>query len=215
MTDKKYTIIYIAGPMTGIPEFNYPAFFAAEADLIKRFPRAEVINPARNFGKATGLTHADYMRRCIPQVLLATHMYVLKGWQNSVGANWEVKTAQMLEVPIMFERAGANLFESVVGVVADMYEIHSSLILSDTRKQDVVEARSVCMYWLTEACGKTCVWIGQQFNRDHSSVIYANKRVRDQLKIDAKFRRRYEALQPLLVEICRNDLKSVDEEASA
>ena len=34
--------VYVAGPMTGLPEFNYPAFFAAEEYL--RSHGAKVMN---------------------------------------------------------------------------------------------------------------------------------------------------------------------------
>ena len=36
--------IYIAGPMTGFPEFNFPAFFAAQAELEAK--GWQVFNPA-------------------------------------------------------------------------------------------------------------------------------------------------------------------------
>lgn len=41
LADRK---VYIAGPMTGLPEFNYPTFFAAEEYL--RSHGAKVMNPA-------------------------------------------------------------------------------------------------------------------------------------------------------------------------
>ena len=40
--------IYIAGPMTGIKDFNFPAFFEAEKQLNKL--GHEVYNPAHNDG---------------------------------------------------------------------------------------------------------------------------------------------------------------------
>lgn len=39
------TTLYIAGPMRGVPEFNFPAFFAAEDKL--RAAGYDTINPAR------------------------------------------------------------------------------------------------------------------------------------------------------------------------
>ena len=52
--------IYIAGPMTGQPEFNFPAFHAVAARL--RQAGAEAINPAESFGGRTDLPRASYIR---------------------------------------------------------------------------------------------------------------------------------------------------------
>ena len=50
--------IYIAGPMTGHAEHNFPAFHAAA----KRLHEAgwEVVNPADNFGGRTDLPRSSY-----------------------------------------------------------------------------------------------------------------------------------------------------------
>lgn len=47
--------VYISGPMTGLPEFNYPAFFAAAEALEAR--GYETINPARTEGRASTAAH--------------------------------------------------------------------------------------------------------------------------------------------------------------
>lgn len=55
--------VYIAGPMTGYPEFNYPAFFAAEKHL--RDLGHEPINPARSEGREGCKTWLDFMRAAL------------------------------------------------------------------------------------------------------------------------------------------------------
>lgn len=89
--------LYIAGPMTGLPEFNYPAFFIA-AELLQR-AWYETLNPARH-EPDPAKTWADYMRLGLTDVCAADGIAVLDGWINSKGARWEVQTAQRLGIPI-------------------------------------------------------------------------------------------------------------------
>lgn len=55
--------VYIAGPMTGYPDFNYPAFFAAQDALIG--VGHEPINPARSEGREDCTTWLDFMRAAL------------------------------------------------------------------------------------------------------------------------------------------------------
>jgi uncharacterized ferredoxin-like protein len=45
--EREPDVVYIAGPMTNIPEYNFPAFYKAEELIRKRYPNAKVFNPAR------------------------------------------------------------------------------------------------------------------------------------------------------------------------
>ena len=90
-------IIYISGPMTGLPEFNFPAFHAAAAQL--RGLGYQVINPAE-FGEGEGKTWADYMRKDIKALMDCTHVAVLPRWENSKGARLEVYLAGQLGMPV-------------------------------------------------------------------------------------------------------------------
>jgi hypothetical protein len=104
--------VYIAGPMSGVDQWNYPAFFAAEARL--RELGYNPINPAHNDGltieealasagtpEAPTHSWAHYMKRDLPNVIEADALCVLPGWRASKGASLEVTVAKSLGIPVM------------------------------------------------------------------------------------------------------------------
>ena len=90
--------IYIAGPMTGLPEFNYPAFNAAAARL--RALGYEVLNPAENPVPPCG-TWQGYMRMALTQLVQCQCVALLPGWADSRGALIERKLAQVLQMEVV------------------------------------------------------------------------------------------------------------------
>ncbi len=90
--------IYIAGPMTGIPEHNFPAFNEAAARL--REEGWFVVNPAENFGGRTDLPRHEYMRLDIKMLADCEAIYLLPGWERSRGAMMEYKVALELELDV-------------------------------------------------------------------------------------------------------------------
>lgn len=102
--------IYIAGPMTGLPGWNFPAFDDA-ADRLHGQRDVVIINPADNFGRQTDLPRWRYISKSLDQInALARVSYaapgsecmiiVLDGWQNSSGARLEVEAAHQLGLDI-------------------------------------------------------------------------------------------------------------------
>jgi hypothetical protein len=92
------TRVYVAGPMTGLPAFNFPAFHAAAAQL--RAIGYEVENPAENPQPACG-TWLGYMRMAIAQVATVDAVILLPGWENSKGARVERDLAIGLGLDVM------------------------------------------------------------------------------------------------------------------
>jgi hypothetical protein len=102
--------LYVAGPMTGIPEYNYPAFEAAELDL--QVAGYEVLNPSKS-GEAPhvypqpDLDGLDveperwrwYMRQGLSLLIQCDGIATLPNWWNSRGALLEVNIAERLGLP--------------------------------------------------------------------------------------------------------------------
>lgn len=96
------TTAYIAGPMTGLPDYNYPAFHEAARLLREAHPDWTVINPAENFGGDQSLPWDHYLRHAIQQVASADMICLLPGWSKSKGALLEYGVAHGLDLPVAY-----------------------------------------------------------------------------------------------------------------
>jgi hypothetical protein len=88
--------LYISGPMTGLPNYNYPAFNEAAAKL--RTLGHDPINPADHSNP--DFTYQDYIKLDIADLLTADGLVSLPNWQHSKGAVLEHHIAEVLELPI-------------------------------------------------------------------------------------------------------------------
>jgi hypothetical protein len=112
--------LYLAGPMRGIPEFNFPAFFAAAAKL--EAEGHEVFNPAAKDNERYGAdiskgnhegradiaasNHGFSLREALGMDLAwicehADGIALLPGWRNSKGATAEYATAVALGLEVI------------------------------------------------------------------------------------------------------------------
>jgi nucleoside 2-deoxyribosyltransferase len=99
--------VYLAGPMTGLPQYNFPAFLGAATTL--RRAGYEVWSPAEHdLDRGFDMDDPDaaqplveYMKVDLPQVMAADAVVVLPGWENSTGARLEVHTAVACGKPVL------------------------------------------------------------------------------------------------------------------
>lgn len=89
--------IYVAGPMTGLPEFNFPAFNAAAIEL--RTQGWHVENPA-DHGVIEGAEWADYLAYDLTRLGTCGAIYLLPGWEKSKGAVLELQIAHQLGLEV-------------------------------------------------------------------------------------------------------------------
>ena len=90
--------LYLAGPMSGIPQHNYPLFNRVAKML--REQGHEVFNPAENQDDGARRSRAYYMRLDIPALLACDALVALPDWEGSRGANLEMWIAIDLEMPV-------------------------------------------------------------------------------------------------------------------
>ena len=107
--------IYIAGPMSGIPDHNKPAFIKAEADLVALYHEEEyeIFNPINHEaslmvqeGLVRDTQEAYRMCMAIDCEYICTHatmIYMMKGWEHSKGAMAEWTLAKCLGLRIVYE----------------------------------------------------------------------------------------------------------------
>ena len=90
--------IYISGPMTGIPDLNFPAFNAAASHL--RSQSFDVINPAE-INPDTSKPWDECLKSDIKALCDCDAIALLPGWENSKGAHLELHIAHRVGMEVM------------------------------------------------------------------------------------------------------------------
>jgi hypothetical protein len=94
--------VYLAGPMTGYPEHNFPAFHAAAKAW--RAKGHWVFNPAEQHDGDVTLPIEVYWRNDVHMILQVDALALLPGWEHSNYGKREILLAQGL---------GHNFFDAV------------------------------------------------------------------------------------------------------
>lgn len=95
----KHTKLYLAGPMSGYPDNNYPRFHLNAMAL--RSAGFEVVNPAEGVHNPGERVHyVDLLRQDIRVMLDCHAVAVMDRWWESGGARNEVNVAGILKMPV-------------------------------------------------------------------------------------------------------------------
>lgn len=128
--------VYLAGPMRGLPEFNFPTFFKAAKHL--RSLGWEVINPAEHdvdmgfdpAGKAGTTAELEYAEFDLKGAALwdlnriindADGIVLLPGWKRSGGAKAEYAVAKWMKLPVYeYDQHSGNGMRTHAGRTVDV-----------------------------------------------------------------------------------------------
>lgn len=127
------TTYYIAGPMSGLPQFNYPKFMEVAKQLREAYPEDTFLNPmelddpatvkqalASETGDANDVsaTWGDFLSRDVKLIAdRCDGVICLDDWGRSRGARLEVFTAITKGIPVYGLRVGTS-FEPISPLVA-------------------------------------------------------------------------------------------------
>lgn len=94
---EKIERLYVAGPMSGYQESNYPAF--NEASRLLGEVGFETVNPATAV-VGNEAHYVDFIREDLRMMLDCHGVAVLDSWWESTGARNEVNVAGILKMPV-------------------------------------------------------------------------------------------------------------------
>jgi hypothetical protein len=97
--------LYVSGPMTGLPEFNYPAFHEAKRHLEEA--GFDVISPA-DLPIRDDWEWIDYILADIDSVFACDGIATLNGCEQSKGARIECRIAEQRGIPVRPLRTWLN-----------------------------------------------------------------------------------------------------------
>lgn len=102
--------LYVAGPMSNLPELNFPAFHA-EAARLRRLG-LEIVNPAE-INADPSADWLECMRKDIRELVTCDGIAPLPGWKRSRGATVEQTLARGL---------GLRIFQArhLIGLAGDL-----------------------------------------------------------------------------------------------
>lgn len=92
------TVVYLSGPMTGLPDYNFPNFNRFAYSLRGR--GFVVINPAETAGGVDHLDREWYFRMDLSAIAESEAVFVMPGWKDSEGAKTEVAVAHAFGLPV-------------------------------------------------------------------------------------------------------------------
>jgi len=92
--------IYLSGKMTGIENYNYNKFNLVAKAL--RESGCNVINPAE-MNSEVDWEWKDFMKEAIKMMMDADVLFVLNGYETSIGANVEIELAEKLGIGVVYQ----------------------------------------------------------------------------------------------------------------
>lgn len=75
--------------------------------------------------------------------------------------------------------------------ICEFYGIQIKDLTGTSRKAHKVEARHIAMSILLRHTKLGCVRVGKMFNRDHSTVLYAYDKIKDEISYNERLRKKF------------------------
>ena len=98
----------------------------------------------------------------------------------------------------MYKKNSLLTPDSIIETICNAYRITDEEIKMNTRKTEIVEARQIAMTFILHVCIMPLAKIGYIFTKDHATVLYAKKMVKNHYKSEPVYRSKIVALMDML-----------------
>lgn len=103
---------YLNGPMSGLPEYNFPAFAAAARFL--RVRGLTIVSPHEKGSEAdTGRSYVSYLKEDAVLLAACDAIILLPGWPTSTGARMELELALTWKFPVFYLYTAADRYDLI------------------------------------------------------------------------------------------------------
>ena len=89
--------------------------------------------------------------------------------------------------------------DTIIKSICEFYETNIDRLSGKSRKRELVEARQCYMYFSILYTKTSFEVIGTQINRDHSTVTYGNKLIKNLIEIDRGFSGKINKINALII----------------
>jgi hypothetical protein len=142
--------IYIAGPMSGLPDYNFPAFHEAAYGL--RLLHHDPLNPATSFDGRQDLEYEMYIREAVRMVAAADAILMLPNWQSSKGARMELHVACTIGMPTFVQNDTWSAFPVLEPREYKPFDVAMNLVCEHLGIPDHIEGVSITWGEENEDC---------------------------------------------------------------
>lgn len=129
----------------------------------------------------------------------------LEGILNAVICQSQLKNKELTvnDVKILLKNNSKQQkslsIKDIIRIIAEFYNIEEKHLYEKTRKREVVKPRQIAMYILRESYNSSYPQIGEKFGgRDHTTVIHACEKIREDIKKSDNLMREIEQIKVLL-----------------
>lgn len=190
--------IYISGPISGLPlEEARSTFKAAEGFLAAL--SLKPVNPLDN-GLPDDAPWIEHITRDLEMLHDCEAIYMMDGWQQSLGASIEYDFATRTGKHILFERHLQPQYDSVLRIQAAIHEATGLQLYeyrSKGRKSEKYFARMLFAH-LARQCNMRVKDIAAYIKRDPTSILHLLNKYRNEVKYNPTFRAQAEEATRLM-----------------
>ncbi|MBE6989726.1 MAG: chromosomal replication initiator protein DnaA [Ruminococcaceae bacterium] len=126
---------------------------------------------------------------------ITSNVRQIEGTLNKISAFWDLEGKQLDQESVsraiqdMLERSSIPTVPVIIGQICKYYNIDEETLRGKSQSHEVTNARQVAMYLIRNMVRISLDDIGREFGgKDHSTIIYALKKVEKQLRSDPAFK---------------------------